>query len=192
MSTRLVYADMRRAAEQELQAYPGFMSIDATAEATTLPDQSVHLITVGNAFHWFNHDRTYEEFLHILVPQGWVVLAWNLERHTGSPFTDAFEQFWQTCIDPSARFVRTRDRQHPDYSTKFFREGTLKETTIDNAQACDFDALKGLVLSMLKSPHEGDPQYHEMLDALQTLFTEHQEHGMVTVDYDTAIVYGQL
>jgi ubiquinone/menaquinone biosynthesis C-methylase UbiE len=83
--------DMRRVAEQELRAYPRLTSLGTTAEATTLPDHSVHLITVGNAFHWFDHARTRTEFLRILVPGGWVVLAWNLERNNGSAFANAFE-----------------------------------------------------------------------------------------------------
>src|SRR5262245_24454238 len=41
--------DMRRVGERALRAYPRLTSLDATAESTTLPDHSVHLIAVGNA-----------------------------------------------------------------------------------------------------------------------------------------------
>lgn len=60
--------DMRHVAEEELAAYPRLTSMGATAEATTLPDHAVDLITVGNAFHWFDHARTREAFLRILKP----------------------------------------------------------------------------------------------------------------------------
>jgi ubiquinone/menaquinone biosynthesis C-methylase UbiE len=182
-------ADMRSAAEDLLGSYPLFTSIAATAEATTLANHSVHLITAGNAFHWFNHEQARQEFWRILIPQGWVVLVWNLERNNGSPFAVAFEQFWQTYIDPSARFSK---RQRPDYLTQFFGADNLKEKTLDNYQVCDFEALKGLALSFLKTPQANDPRHPVMLAELQAIFNRYQEGGTVTLEYDTQVVYGQL
>src|SRR6266446_9260655 len=43
--------EMRAAGERLLQAYPRFTSIAGTAEATTLPGQSVDFVTAGQAFH---------------------------------------------------------------------------------------------------------------------------------------------
>lgn len=184
--------DMRRVAERELRAYPRLTSLSATAEATTLPDHSVHLITVGNAFHWFDHARTREEFLRILVPHGWVVLAWNLERNNGSPFAMAFEQFWQKHIDPAARFLRLGERKHSDYLIEFFGAEGIKETSLDNYQVCDSEALKGLALSFLKAPQPDDARYPVMLAELEALFDQYQANGVVTLEYDTAITYGRL
>src|SRR5690606_2435033 len=44
---------MREAAERLLADYPGFTSVDGTAQATTLPDGSMDLILAAQAFHWF-------------------------------------------------------------------------------------------------------------------------------------------
>jgi ubiquinone/menaquinone biosynthesis C-methylase UbiE len=185
-------SDMRRVAEQELRAYSDLASLDATAEATTLPDQSVDMITVGNAFHWFNHSQTRKEFFRILKPDGWVILAWNLERNNGSPFAIAFEQFWQKHIDPAARFERASERKRPDYITQFFGADHVRAISFDNYQVCDFEALKGVVLSFLKAPQPEDPRYPVMLDELKGLFSQHQANGAVTLEYDTAVSYGQL
>src|SRR5256885_671619 len=46
--------EMREAGERSLKNYPVFTSIAATAEATTLPNQSVNFVTAGQAFHWFD------------------------------------------------------------------------------------------------------------------------------------------
>jgi ubiquinone/menaquinone biosynthesis C-methylase UbiE len=184
--------DMRLAAETDLCAYPLLTSIAATAEATTLPDHSVDLITVGNAFHWFNHDQTRAEFLRILRPSGWVMLAWNLERNTGSPFAIAFERWWQQHIDPVARFTRLSERKLPNYIAQFFGEGRFKQTSLDNYQVCDFDALLGVALSTLKAPQAHDPRYLPMRDDLQAIFSQHQSGGTVTLEYDAALIYGQL
>jgi ubiquinone/menaquinone biosynthesis C-methylase UbiE len=184
--------DMRLAAETDLCAYPLLTSIAATAEATTLPDHSVDLITVGNAFHWFNHTQARAEFLRILRPSGWVMLAWNLERNTGSPFAIAFERWWQQHIDPVARFTRLSERKLPNYIAQFFGEGRFKQTSLDNYQVCDFDALLGVALSTLKAPQAHDPRYLPMRDDLQAIFSQHQSGGTVTLEYDAALIYGQL
>ena len=184
--------EMRLAAEHLLRSYPLFTSIAATAEATTLADHSVQLITVGNAFHWFKHEQARQEFLRILIPHGWVVLVWNLERNNGSPFAVTFEQFWQKYIDPSARFARLSERKRPDYITQFFGADNLKEKSLDNYQVCDFETLKGLALSFLKTPQADDPRYPAMLDELKAIFNQYHEDGTVTLEYDTGIWYGQL
>src|SRR5215211_7253793 len=45
--------DMRRAAEQLLSPrYPNFRSVNGTAEATTLPDDSADFVIAAQAYHW--------------------------------------------------------------------------------------------------------------------------------------------
>ena len=182
--------EMRSAAEALLSAYPLFTSVAGTAEATTLANHSVHMITSGQAFHWFNHELALPEFLRIINPHGWVVLIWNLERNGGSEFATAFEQFWRKYIDPRKSF--DSDRQRPDYVTRFFGRGNVTEKGLENYQVCDFETLKGRVLSSSKSPQADDPSYSAMLDELSGIFTHYQEHGTVTLEYDTRVVYGQL
>jgi ubiquinone/menaquinone biosynthesis C-methylase UbiE len=70
-------AEMRAAGERLLAKYPSFVSVNATAEATALPNQSIDLIVAGQAFHWFERAPTKLEFKRILKPGGWVVLVWN-------------------------------------------------------------------------------------------------------------------
>jgi SAM-dependent methyltransferase len=81
--------DMGAGAEFYLQDYTNFTGIKATAEATTLPDQTLDFVTVGQAFHWFNLERTRPEFQRILAPTGWLVLVWNVQLATGTPFLEA-------------------------------------------------------------------------------------------------------
>jgi SAM-dependent methyltransferase len=63
--------EMRGAGERALASYERFVSLAGTAEATTLPDGSVDLVSAGQAFHWFDRERTREEFRRILKPGGW-------------------------------------------------------------------------------------------------------------------------
>src|SRR4029078_63361 len=83
--------EMRQAAERLLARYPNFRSINASAEATTLPDRSVDLVVAGQAFHWFDQTRAKMEFQRILRPGGWVVLLWNTRRTESTPFLRDYE-----------------------------------------------------------------------------------------------------
>jgi hypothetical protein len=68
-----------------------------------------------------------------------------------------------------------------------------KEFALDDTyRVCDFEALKGLALSFLKAPQADDPRHPTMLADLQAMFSQCQEAGTVTLEYDTTIVYGQL
>jgi len=181
--------EMRAAAEVYLAQYPLFKSINATAEAIHLPDHSVHLITAGQAFHWFDHVPTRKEFTRILVPGGWVVLVWNLFTNPGTPFVDAFERFWQKYINPREHF---NQRTRPEDIDRFFGAEGPVEIGVANPQVCDFEMLKGRVLSSSMSPPADNPLFPVMLDELRAIFDQHQEAGTVTLEYDTRMVYGKL
>jgi ubiquinone/menaquinone biosynthesis C-methylase UbiE len=205
--------DMQAAAEQLLQKYPGFTSIAGTAEAIPLPDHQVDFVTAGQAFHWFDRERARREITRILMPKGWVVLVWNRQRTTGTPFLDALERFWQTYLtDEGLNAVATgqnlttllqqqnqvyRLRLHPERMYQeviapFFTSDTFKVKRFENPQICDFTALKGRVLSAGTAPDAGHPRYPEMLEELETIFQAHQMDGSVTIEYETEVYYGQL
>lgn len=182
-------AEMRGAAEELLSESPKFVSVDGTAEATTLADQSVHLISVGQAFHWFDHTATRTEFLRILKPGGWVALVWNMMMNDGSAFGNAFMHFWHTFVREGETFQAP---QRPTYVTAFFGDEKINEKSLDNTQACDFVSFKGRILSASHSLKEDDPRYPLMLDEIKAIFDEYQVNGVVPVTYDTRLVYGQL
>ena len=60
---------MRKIAEQSLKLYSRFQSIKATAEHTTLKENSVDLVTVAQAFHWFDKEAFKIECQRILKKQ---------------------------------------------------------------------------------------------------------------------------
>ena len=178
--------EMRAVAERLLEGHPRFTSIDATAERTTLPDQSVDFVTAGQAFHWFELDRTRAEFSRILKPGGWAVLVWNVIRTTGTPFLEAFDAFSQKYI------FAGRTTERPDIITPFFGEGGSQERVLENVLLYGYERLKGGVLSSSAAPQEGELLHEEMLHELAALFDAHQQDDKVTVTYDTHVIYGQL
>lgn len=58
------------------------------AEKTDFPDQSIDLITVGQALHWFDLPKFYTEVQRVLKPQG-AIGAWSYDLcQTNDPFLD--------------------------------------------------------------------------------------------------------
>ncbi|MFC6324346.1 class I SAM-dependent methyltransferase [Microbacterium koreense] len=56
---------------------PEVHALIGTAEAIPLPDTSCDLVTVAQAYHWFDPDLASRELLRVLTPGGRLALIWN-------------------------------------------------------------------------------------------------------------------
>lgn len=183
-------ADMRRAAEELLQAFPNFKSINGTAEATTLPNACVDFIVAGTAFHWFEQEATRREFQRILKPDGWILLMWNVRKNEQAPFMSEYENF---LIEHSADYGVVRDVYHDTAGfDAFFGNQNWKQENFDNSQTFDFEGLVGRYLSSSYAFPENHPNFADAKAALGVLFDKYQENGKVTFWYNTALYYGKF
>ena len=181
--------DMRNAGEEFLRAYPRFTSVAGAAEATTLPDRSVDIVTAAQAAHWFDPPRARREFVRILQPGGWTVLLWN-ERLTGStPFLRAYEQL---LLDFGTDYKEVRHERTTAEIRGFFAPSTYQEAVFKYRQEFDYEGLEGRLLSSSYTPQPGHAKYAPMLQALRGIFDQHQRSGQVHFDYDTRVFYGVL
>jgi ubiquinone/menaquinone biosynthesis C-methylase UbiE len=64
-------------AEMRAAIGPTARTLDGTAEAMPLPDDSADAVTVGQAFHWFDGPRALAEIERVLRPGGALALIWN-------------------------------------------------------------------------------------------------------------------
>jgi SAM-dependent methyltransferase len=180
---------MRRAAEEFLKEFPNFTSIDGTSTATNLPEASVDFVIAAQAFHWFEPEKTRTEFKRILRPNGYVALIWN-ERQTGS--TDFLREYEQFLLHFAADYTKVRHENTGEKELRAFFGNEFSVAAFKNEQVFDFAGLKGRALSSSYMPAEGDERYDDMIEALQALFTKHQEQGKITILYDTRVNYGHL
>ncbi len=63
----------------EMRAHiDGAEVLAGTAEAIPLPDGCADVVTVAQAFHWFDQDRALPEIHRVLDTQGSLVIVWNM------------------------------------------------------------------------------------------------------------------
>ena len=182
-------SEMRRAAERQLAGFPNFTSVEARAEATTLPDRSVGLVVAAQSFHWFNRSAVREEFRRIIEPGGCVALMWN-DRRLDSAFARAYEQF---LLEHGVDYAQVNHRQIGDATLReFFAPSPMEKRVLSNTQILDAKGFKGRVSSASYAPEPGHPKHEPMRAALVALFEAHQRNGRVTLEYDTLVFWGRL
>lgn len=181
-------AAMREAAITWLGTNPRFSAVDGSAEATTLADAAVDLVSAAQAFHWFDQQAVKPEWRRILRPGGLVAVFWNSRRLTGTPFLEGYERLLlEYGLDYSSVSERYGDDEH---MRRWFGAGLRAMAYFPHTQRLDFAALRGRLLSSSYAPRAGQAGHAPMLDALARLFDETAIDGHVDFDYDTRVFAG--
>jgi len=182
-------AAMREAAEGLLKGQPRFVSVDASAEATTLPVESIDLIVAGQAFHWFDVPKARREALRVIRGAGFGALLWNERPQHPGAFLDAYEALLLRHAPEYAKIVASRA---DEASMREFFGGEMEQASFPNQQVFDFEGLKGRLMSSSYAPEAGHPQHDPMIAALHGLFGRHQNNGEIVFPYQTLVYFAQL
>ncbi len=180
--------DMRQTGEEYLKKYSRFSSIAATAENTTLLNQSVDFAVVGQAFHWFEPEATRTEFKRILQADGWVVLVWNERR-----LTTPFQQEYEALLMRYAPEYKTVISSHFDNTvlSNFFTSG-YREVSFDNIQQLNLESFYGRLLSASYCPEEGSENHVNLFSGIADLFEHYVDDDMLAFEYDTRVFAGRV
>lgn len=77
----LVYAtDLSQKQIQHARRHPQIRYSQGRAEQSGLPPGSVDLITVAQAFHWFDHRMFFKEARRVIRPEGGLLAVWMYEQ----------------------------------------------------------------------------------------------------------------
>ncbi|MES2141389.1 MAG: class I SAM-dependent methyltransferase [Pseudomonadota bacterium] len=181
---------MREVGEVYLRRYSNFHSVAGTAEATHLPDKSVDFVTVGTAFHWFDPEKTKQEFYRIAQANAWVLLVWNVRNIEDSALVRDYEDLIRKYgKDYSTSNAIKMDKVALE---EFFKPHSMRTASFDNSQQFDWEGLKGRLLSTSYSLRSQDSGYEAMLAALKVIFERYQQNGRVTFLYKTKLYYSPI
>jgi ubiquinone/menaquinone biosynthesis C-methylase UbiE len=156
------------------------------AEATGLPDRSVALVTVAQAFHWFDLDAALDELHRVLRPGGHAAALWNVRGR--GPFMAAYDavlrrfsseyqilESWETTLE--------KLRHHPRVEGPRARWET-------HSQRFDLEGLRGRAWSS-SYVFRGVKDREGFDLTLRSLFEKHAREGVVEFPYRTvALVFG--
>jgi SAM-dependent methyltransferase len=181
-------AEMRAAAEALLGGRPGFRSVHAAAEATTLAPRSVDLVTAAQAFHWFDQPAARTEFRRILREPRHVALVWN-DRDLESPFAEEYERLVARYSSDYGEVDRAGKTGLPAMEAFF---GVFDHASFPNPQETDFAGLVGRYLSSSYALRRDHPRFPEAEAALRQLFDANARDGRVSTPLTTHVYWGRV
>ena len=158
---------MRKMAEQSLKRYPRFQSIKATAENTTLKENSVDLVTVAQAFHWFDKEAFKIECQRILKQKANVALVWNSRDVTSPLIKENAEICQKTC--PTFKGFSGGIDETQKYLTASLKMESMSLKNIKMIYFLIMKAFRKEFINIL-CPKENDEQHKNFIFLLSELF----------------------
>ena len=182
-------ADMHIKAETAFASCGNIVSVGASAEQTTLADHSVDIVTVAQAFHWFDRAAFRAECRRILKENGTVLLIWN-DRDADSPIIrDNFAVNKQFC----PRFYGSSNGISFDKASfADFFAASPEVIEFDNSLCYDRDAFVLRNLSSSYAPVQGDTHYDRYVQEIHAVFDKHSKNGTVIYPYITRCYIGTV
>jgi len=181
-------SDMRGIASQTLLGCKAWQSIDGFSDATTLPDSSVDMITVGRALHWFPPDSTRTEFNRVIKPDGWLAVF-------SVPCTDQglVESLKAIRTEENGWNVAADKRQLTRVPLSFyFGHDKLLKLTFPGLVRETWEDFVGRISSTAPCPRSDHPLRSKFERALREVFERHAADGVLVVTFATEVVFGRL
>ena len=166
-------------AEMRAALPAGARPFDGTAESIPQGDSSVDLVTVAQAFHWFDGDAALAEIHRVLRPDGALALLWN-RRVLEDPVNAAIEEL----VAPHRGGTPSH---RGDWRAAFERTtlfGPLEERRFANEHIQDADGLADRVASISFIASLPADERERVVAAARELAAD----GPVTVPYRTEVL----
>lgn len=183
---------MRKVLEEKLNGNKNFTSINGTDKNTNLKENSIDLITVAQAFHWFDIQSFRKECKRILKPNGKICIIWNKldtndtivkeEKNIDYTYTNQFKEINNIL----------QDEKREQLIKEFFSNGTYECKITENNQIYNKETFIGVNLSKSYSLRKEDKNYNEYIKAFKDLFDKYSKNGNLTIKNNTFAYLGSL
>lgn len=144
---------------------PGVPLVDGTAESIPVDDGSVDVVTVAQAFHWFDAPRAVVEIHRVLRPDGGLGLLWNV-RDEGNALQAALTEIMEPYRErtPSHRTGAWREAFE---QTALF--SPFEERSFGHEQATTPDGVVDRVLSISFIATLPDPERRDVAARIRSV-----------------------
>ena len=149
--------------------FPGARVIAGTAEDVPgLLEHSVDVVTVAQAFHWFDQVRALDEISRLLDAGGWLALIWNT-RDLRVPWLAEINELMNRLAGDAPRFRSTdRSWRRPIDEHAAFEE--LHDAAFDNpVPGVDLDTMRARVASTSYVAALPDDEREEVLAEVERI-----------------------
>ena len=151
-------------------------AVEGGAEAIPLPAESADVVTVAQAFHWFDHGPALVEIARVLRPGGRIALVWNVRDESEewvSELSDAM--VGRTGLEYGAA--------EPIVVSGLF--GPVEHAAFSHAHEVDREMLQELVRSRSYCAVLSEEERAPVLQNIDDLFTKHARDGILRMPYLT-------
>lgn len=167
--------------------------VNAPAENTGIESGSADLITVAQAFHWFDEEKFKKECKRILKPNGRLAIVFNERSYKECDISSERDKICQKyCGAFHSGHVGNRTSEEGD---SFLRSEYFSEVeffSAENNVTMDMETFVGDTLSRSYALEENDPKFGEFKQELEKLFQKYQKDGKLLIKYTCVCYLGKL
>lgn len=180
---------MRQNAETLLGENENFVSVNASAEATTLDGNSVDFVTCAQSFHWFDKEKFKLECKRILKQDGCVALVWNMRDNNAKSVKRLFDVSKKYC----PKFVGFNGGKRNDAEQiKRFFYGKFEYFEFYNPLEYTKEKYVKRCLSSSYSLNENDKNYSSYVKEIEKIFDEFSENGIYKMPNMSVLYIGKI
>ncbi len=176
---------MRKVASASLAGFATIEILPGFAERTTLADNSVDLIVVGNAFHRFKPEAC-QELYRILKKPGWIALF-------GYTFVNkAFTDMLFTKLAALEGLSSKQERSwHKMPIQHLFGDGQIYTLSYHQSHTEDWMEFFGAACAGIEAPNREDEEFEQFEAINRQVFDAFAKNGKIQINYETQVSFGQ-
>jgi SAM-dependent methyltransferase len=176
---------MRKVAAASLAGLAAIEILAGCAEQTTLAENSIDLILIGNAFHRFKPEAC-DELRRILKKQGWIALF------TYSFMNKTFaEMLFSKLAALKGLAGRIEKSWHRTPIQNLFGDGRIYTLSYRQSHTEDWTAFWGAACAGIEAPESDDRDFVRFEALNREVFDAFMVNGKIRIDYETQVSFGQ-
>ncbi len=184
--------DMKDKMDEGLNVYENYIGISASAENTSLMDQSIDYIVCAQAFHWFNTSLFKQECKRILRTDNNIVLIWNVSDDNDELNNNHFHINKQYCPEFKG-FSGGINKIDPYQFNEFFTNSPCNYKIFENNIFYDcVDTFIGKCLTGSYAPKIDDSNYKPYINSLKKMYEKYATRQGLVIKNNSVIYWGHV